>query len=100
MITRWLAHGVLLFCYGVLWIWIARPTSGLEIGVFASTIAMFGYVVLGLWIDLIFLWIGLGVTVLTVGGYLFLPEVFDLWMGVLGGGTLFLSGVYIHRSWR
>lgn len=91
---------LLLILYGSLWIWIARPESGLEIGMLAATMAMFGYVVLGLWIDLVFLWIGLGVTVLSIALYLLAPETFEIWMGLLGGGALLLSGAYIHRNWR
>lgn len=89
-----------LIAYGVFWIWLARPESGLEIGLMAATLAMFGYVILGLWIDLVFLWIGLGVTALAITFYFLLPETFDLWMGILGGGALIVSGAYIHRNWR
>lgn len=89
-----------LIAYGGFWIWIAQPIGGLEVGLMAATVAMFGYVVLGLWIDLVFLWIGLGVTVLAIGFYLLTPGSFNLWMGLLGGGALILSGAYIHRAWR
>lgn len=89
-----------LFLYGFMWIWKASPERASDIGFFASTIAMFGYVVLGLWIDLLFMWIGLGVTALTVVIYLLAPEYFELLMGILGGSALFLSGAYIQKSWR
>ena len=61
---------------------------------------MFGYVVLGLWIDTIFLWIGLGVSALAVIGYVATPDLFYVWMAVLGGGALFASGVRIQRTWH
>lgn len=89
-----------LFLYGGLWIWISRPADAAEIGLMTSTIAMFGYVVLGLWIDRVFLWIGVGVTLIATAIYLLAPASFELWMGLLGGGALFASGVYIHRIWR
>lgn len=89
-----------LFAYGAMWIWMARPASAIEIGFLATTIAMFGYVILGLWLDKLFMWIGLGVTALTITLYLLMPGSFELWMGILGGGALLLSGVYIHRNWR
>ncbi len=88
-----------LISYGVFWIWLSKPPNGEEVGLMAATLAMFGYVVLGLWIDLVFLWIGLGVTALAIGFYLLIPEGFDLWMGLLGGGALILSGAYIQRTW-
>lgn len=86
--------------YGLLWVWLARPEDSHTIGLMAATIAMFGYVVLGLWIDVIFTWIGLAVTALGLIGYFLLPDLFDIWMAVLGGGALFASGAYIHRRWR
>ncbi len=89
-----------LMLYGVLWIWIAQPDDPTRIGFMAATIAMFGYVVLGLWLDTIFLWIGLVVTALSVALYVLMPDAFSLGMGVLGGGALFGSGSYIHRRWR
>ena len=91
---------LLLVGYGVIWVWIAQPMGGRQLGLLLSTIAMFGYVVLGLWIDTTFLWIGLGVTALALLGYLAVPDFFDLWMALLGGGALFASGVRIQRSWR
>ena len=89
-----------LILFGALWIWIAQPATPTETGFMAATIAMFGYVVLGLWIDLIFLWIGLGVSALAVVAFVGAPDQFDLWMGALGGGGLFFSGAYIHRNWH
>lgn len=89
-----------LIGYGALWIWIAHPLTDQEIGVMAATIAMFGYVVLGLWLDRLFMWIGLAVTALTLAGYLLVPEWFDIWMGILGGGALLSSGAYIQLRWR
>lgn len=89
-----------LFGFGALWVWIAQPADGREIGLLVSTIAMFGYIVLGLWIDTIFLWIGLGVSALAVLGYVAAPDLFYVWMAVLGGGALFASGVRIQRDWQ
>lgn len=91
---------VLLLAYALLWIWASRPLSGAQVSLIAASVAMFGYAVMGLWLDRIFLWIGLGVTAIAIAGYLLLPAIFGLWMAVLGGGALLWSGVYIHRRWR
>lgn len=90
---------IALVGYGALWIWLAAPASSVQIGVLLVSFAMFGYVVMGLWLDLAFLWIGLLATALAVVAYLFFPQFLGLWMSLLGGGTLLGSGLYILRRW-
>jgi hypothetical protein len=90
---------LMLTLYTVLLLWLAGPLTGLQTGVLICCAAMFGYVVMGLWLDLTFFWVGLGVTALTLAGYLAVPTLFDLWMAVVGGGTLLASGYRIHRRW-
>jgi hypothetical protein len=66
-----------------------------------ATVPMFAYVVMGLWRreDYI-VWLGLGVTALTLIGLFFVPAWFFLWMAGLGGGALLLTGVLARRQWR
>jgi len=67
----------------------------------AATVPMFAYVVMGLWgCGNYMIWLGLGVTVLTVVGLFAVPSFFYLWMAVFGGGALFLAGVITRRRWR
>ena len=64
-------------------------------------LVMFGYVVLGLWLESAFLlMLGLAVTALTIAGYLFLAETFNLGARWMGGGALFISGLYMRLKWR
>lgn len=91
----WLA----LFGYSALWIWLAQPLSELQLSVLITTFVMFGYVVLGLWLDTILLWLGLAVTALALGAYLLVPEFFGFWMAFVGGGAIFATGLYIRRRW-
>jgi hypothetical protein len=69
-------------------------------GAFFATVPMFAYVVGGLWFGRFFIVLGAMVTVLTIIGYCFVPGWFNLWMAVIGGGSLVLSGLYIRRYWR
>ena len=92
----WLA----LVLYSALWIWIAAPTSDQQFSLLIATMAMFGYVVMGLWMSGTLAWVGLGVTALALVGYFAVPGYFNLWMAILGGGTLIGSGIYILRRWR
>ena len=93
----WLA----LFGYGFLWGWLSQPMDAAKSSLYISTVAMFGYVVMGLWLGSRGIaWLGVGVTVLALAGYLLIPAYFFLWMALLGGGALIGSGVYISRRWR
>ena len=65
-----------------------------------ATVAMFGYVVGGLWLSRFFVCLGLAVTALTVLGLILFPEHFYLWMALIAGGSLILSGIYIRRAWK
>lgn len=50
-----------------------------------STVAMFGYIVIGLWFSSYFMvWLGLAVTATTLIGFYFLPYYYCLWMVVTG----------------
>jgi hypothetical protein len=111
---------LVLFAYAALWFLLlhseSRPgrpgfhfvaLSGLDsgpvqqqLGAFFATVPMFAYVVGGLWLGRFFIWLGAGVTVLTVAGYFFVPDWFNLWMAVTGGGSLIAAGLYIRRFWR
>ena len=73
-----------------------RPVLGYVVAMFA----MFGYVVMGLWLWTPLAWVGLSVTVIGTVSYLLIPGYFSLIMALMGGGTLFLSGFYMLRAWR
>jgi len=93
----WLA----LIGYGSLWLWLASPTSGAQVSLMITLFAMFGYVVMGLWLrDRGPTWLGLGISGLSLAAYLIVPQWFFLVMGLLGGGTLILSGWWMLARWR
>lgn len=89
-----------LFLYASLWQWILSPATELPGALFIITVAMFGYVVMGLWLSNFLTGLGLAVTLLAFVGAYLLPFYFSIWMALLGGGTLIVSGVYIHARWR
>jgi hypothetical protein len=97
-----------LFAYSVMWAWLLfgpRPgTSNLanvnRMSAYFATIPMFAYVVGGQWFGRFFTILGLSVTALTFLGLWLVPNWFQLWMAVMGGGSLIGSGVYIRRFWK
>lgn len=92
----WLA----LLAYALLWLYLARPIDGALMSLLIVTFAMFGYVVMGLWLGGGIGWLGLAVTALALLGYFGLRPYYGLWMALVGGGALFGSGLYILRRWR
>lgn len=93
----WLA----LIVYGVLIVYFAQPRSGNQLTLLISLLATFGYVATGIFYRSLFL-SGLGalVTLIMVGGYLLVPASFNLWMAILGGGSLIAAGLYVCYAWR
>jgi hypothetical protein len=106
----WLA----LMGFAALWIWLLVPKELLPANLtaqdyailnrrgsaFWQTIPMFAYVVIGLWVERFFIWLGLIVAALIVGAYLFLPDYFYLASGVAAGGSLILSAFLIKKFWK
>ncbi len=92
---------IAIFAYVFLWMALVRHWEALTAAAFISTVAMFAYVVMGLWFDALYLTLtGFAVTALTLVGYYLLPGWFMLWMAIFGGGTLLGTGLYIRSAWR
>ncbi len=59
---------------------------------------MLAYTIAGLWTGLAFVVIGLSITALTLVGYVYIGQGFDLWMAVVDGGGLILGGLWMRRD--
>jgi hypothetical protein len=59
---------------------------------------MLFYSIAGLWFGYAFIVIGLAVSALTVAGYFYAGDAFDLWMAFANGGGLILGGLWMRRS--
>ena len=66
----------------------------------ATLVPMFAYVVMGLFLERFFLWIGLAVTALLFVGLYGLPSYFWIWMAFVGGGSLFVPGLIMRLKIR
>jgi hypothetical protein len=95
---RAVAAFVLFFAFGILWSVGLGHFTPRQLGVFWPTYFMMVYTIVGLWVGAAFVAIGLGITALTMIGYLFSGDVFDLWMAVVNGGGLILGGVWMRRT--
>ncbi|MCK5114346.1 MAG: hypothetical protein KAR11_06240 [Phycisphaerae bacterium] len=93
----WFWSGI--FIFGAIWLTVLHPWAGHQLSVFISTLIMFAYVVMGLWLEDRF-WVRLGLLVtaeVLVGyfGSMIYPGYLGLYLAAVGGGTLLVAGGYL-----
>ena len=76
---------------------VFRPANPVASGAFIPLLMALIYAVYGIWSGLRFLYIGVAVAALTLGGWFYLPHHFLLWMAVVGGGSLVLVGLWLKK---
>jgi uncharacterized membrane protein YeaQ/YmgE (transglycosylase-associated protein family) len=96
--VRMLVAFLLFIVFGIfVSVWLGHFTPR-QLGTFWPIYFMMVYTTAGLWAGYAFVAIGLGITVLTLVGYFFLGNAFDLWMAFVDGGGLLLGGLWMRRS--
>jgi hypothetical protein len=90
---------LLLFFYCIATIGVAWPVDGMELAMFIIFFVMVGWMAMGLLLSFASIWWGLVITALALIGYFFLPDIFYLWMAILGGGGMIALGIYIRNRW-
>ena len=93
--TFWLL--MILFSLGA--IAVAQPVDGKQLTMLIILFAMMGQMGMGLLLSFSVTWWTVPVVALTLLGYFFFPEIYYLWMGLIGGGTMILLGLYIRYRW-
>jgi hypothetical protein len=90
---------LLFFAFGNLCAQVFGHYGPRELGAFWPIYFTLFYILAGLWFGRAFVAIGLGITALTLIGYFFVDgAVFLLWMAVVNGGGLVLSGLWMRRD--
>jgi hypothetical protein len=95
--NRILYSQLILFAFGVLWTEVIGTAEYRELDAFWPTLWMFGFMVAGLWVGRFFVWTGLSVTLLTVAGYYWAGDWFDIWMAVINAGALIGGALWLRR---
>jgi len=96
---RVIAAFLLFFAFGYLCSQVLGHFGPRQLAAFWPIYFMLFYMLAGLWFGRAFIVIGLGITVLTLIGYFFIPGgAFLLWMAAVNGGGLILSGLWMRRS--
>lgn len=90
---------LLLVCYGVAAVFIARPTDGKQVTMFIILFTMLGQLAMGPLVSFSSVWWALPVTALALTGYFLLPGIFYAWIAVLGGGGMIALALYIRSRW-
>jgi len=77
--------------------WLGHFTPR-QMGAFWPIYFMLVYTIVGLWVGQAFVAIGLSIIALTLTGFFFIGDAFDLWMAFVNGCGLILGGVWMRRS--
>ncbi|MGH6741575.1 MAG: hypothetical protein ACREDY_21545, partial [Bradyrhizobium sp.] len=96
---RVLAAVLLFFAFGLLCSKVLGHFGARELGTFWPIYFMLFYCIAGLWFGRAFLAICVAITALTLIGYFFIMgPTFLLWMAVVNGGGLIVSGLWMRRG--
>jgi len=87
----------LFIAFGIFSSWLGR-FSPRQLGTFWPIYFMLFYTIAGLWVGQALVTIGVSIIVLTLIGYFFVGDAFDLWMAFVNGGGLVLGGLWMRRS--
>lgn len=88
---------MILIAFGFLWSVLLLPMEPRQMGIFWPTLVMFGYTVMGLWLGRFFTVCGLAVTALSVAGYFWIGQWFQLWMAAVMAASLIGGGLWLRR---
>ena len=90
-------YGV-LYAFAILWL-IIFPLTSIQIGMLWITVVMFGSITAGVWLrEPVSIWLGIGVTVVSVIGYYLVPSYFWIWAAVFAGLPLVAVSLYYLRK--
>jgi uncharacterized membrane protein YeaQ/YmgE (transglycosylase-associated protein family) len=95
--VRMFAAFFLFVAFGVFSSWLGH-FSPRQLGTFWPIYFMVFYIIAGLWIGQALAAIGVSIIALTLIGYFFVGDAFDLWMAFVDGGGLILGGLWMRRS--
>jgi len=95
---RMLIAFALFMAFGIfVSVWLGHFSSR-QLNAFWPIYFMLVYTIGGLWVGRMFAVIGLTIIALTMVGYFFLGNAFDLWMAFVDGCGLVLGGLWMRRS--
>ncbi len=79
-------------------VFIASPETSREVNAMISIVFPFLYMAGGIWAGWRLFAIGFVTAAAIIGGYIWIPEHFELWMGLFGGGSLLAGGIWLRTA--
>jgi hypothetical protein len=78
--------------------WVLSPAPAQTLLAFFGLMTGTAYMVAGLWAGMRYLWCGIAVVTLSLGGYALLSSHYQLWFAVACGGALILGGWWMRKG--
>jgi hypothetical protein len=96
---RYAATSLAVFLFIAAIFSIMPPQSDAQAGAFFPILVALFYSLIGIWRrGARMIVAGALIAALTLGGYFWLPQIFLLWMAVVGGGALILGGFWLRSA--
>ena len=93
--TFWL----LLILFSVTILIINLPTDGKQATLLIILFIMFGHASMGMIVSFSETWWPIPISALALIGYYLVPDIFYLWIAILGGGGMIALGLQIRTKW-
>src|SRR5437660_969627 len=87
-----------LYAFAILWL-IVFSLTPLQVAMLWITVTMFSAIIAGVWLRVpASIWLGVGVTIMSLLGYYLLPHYFWFWAAIFAGLPLVGMGIYGLRQ--
>jgi hypothetical protein len=97
-VWRYMLASAAFFAFMAATYFVMQPHSGAQFGAFPPLVVALIYVLTGIWRGSRWIVAGTVVGALTIIGFALLKEHFMLWMAVVGGGALIVTGLWLKRA--
>lgn len=77
---------------------VANPSDRLEVNALISMLVALSYCLGGIWKGVRMLIVGVAIGATVIVGWTLLQDWFEVWMGIVGGGLLMLSGIWFRKA--
>jgi hypothetical protein len=79
-------------------LFIMHPTDALQVGAYWPLLLSAIYASMGLWLGVRYILLGAFLAAATLGAYVFFKEFFFVWMALVGGGSILLTGLWMRHG--
>jgi len=95
--SRYLAIVMTAFAFVGATYFVMRPTSAQQLHAFPALLVSFAYIIMGIQRGSRLAIAGIALAALTLVGFVLMHEHFALWMAIVGGTALLLTGFWLRR---